>query len=71
MPTTSYRNALLWVFDRLSVDGGLTLGEQKYTMLQVGKVLRGLDSPASRYVPNDWSDSALLTGIGEMKGTGK
>ena len=26
-----YRNALLWAFDRLSIDGGMTGKEQKHT----------------------------------------
>jgi hypothetical protein len=55
-----YRNALCWAFDRLSLDGGETLKEQKYTMNEIGKVLRGLPSAASNYEPRSWVPSAQL-----------
>jgi hypothetical protein len=57
----SHRNALLWAFDRLSIDGGMTVKEQKRTMLEIGNVLRGRPSVAANYRPNDWDDSALLS----------
>lgn len=55
-----YRNALMWAFDRLSVDGGMTVREHHYTMRQIGNVLRGLPSPAATYKPKEWDDSAAL-----------
>ena len=57
---TAYRNALLWAFDRLSVTGGMPLKEQRYTMQQIGNVLRGIPSPAATYEPNEWDDSQTL-----------
>lgn len=54
------RAALLWAFDRLSIDD-MTKREQQRTMLEIGNVLTGKPSPASSYVPNDWDDSAKLT----------
>jgi hypothetical protein len=57
---TAYRNALLWAFDRLSVTGGMSLKEQRYTMQQIGNVLRGIPSPAAIYEPNEWDDSQTL-----------
>lgn len=56
----AYRNALLWAFDRLSIDGGMTIEEQRRTMREIGNVLRGIPSPAATYKPNDWDDSASL-----------
>lgn len=61
MSETAYRNALMWAFDRLSIDGGMTVREQRRTMNEIGNVLRGRPSPAATYVPNDWDDSATLT----------
>lgn len=55
----AYRSALMWAFDRLSVTGGMTPREQRYTMEQIGNVLTGRPSPAASYEPNDWDDSAL------------
>lgn len=52
-----YRNALLWAFDRLSVDGGMTRKEQKTTMTEIGRVLCGDPSWAGRYIPSEWADS--------------
>lgn len=57
----AYRCALLWAFDRLSVDGGMTLLEQRRTMQEIGNVLRGRSSPAATYQPNEWDDSAALS----------
>lgn len=56
---TEYRNALLWAFDRLSVDR-MTPSEIRRTMIEVGKVLQGKPSPAARYMPNQWDDSQTL-----------
>lgn len=55
-----YRNALMWAFDRLGVDGGMSAREQLHTMREIGKVLCGRPSPAARYKPNDWDSSAKL-----------
>lgn len=55
-----YRNALMWAFDRLGVDGGMTEKEQLRTMREIGNVLCGRRSPASAYEPNDWDSSAKL-----------
>lgn len=57
-----YRNALLWTFDRLSIDGGMTASEQRSTMREIGNVLCNLPSPAARYKPNKWDDSAAVVG---------
>lgn len=57
---TAYRNALMWAFDRLSIDGGMTRTEQLRTMREIGNVLIGRPSPAAIYQPNDWDDSAKL-----------
>ena len=51
-----YRNALLWAFDRLSVDD-MTKRERQQTMLGIGNVLTGKPSPAATYVPNEWDNS--------------
>jgi hypothetical protein len=56
----AYRNALMWAFDRLGVDGGMTEKEQLHTMREIGKVLTGRPSPAANYKPNDWDSSAGL-----------
>lgn len=55
-----YRNALMWAFDRLGVDGGMTEKEQLRTMREIGNVLCGKRSPAAAYEPNDWDSSAKL-----------
>lgn len=57
----AYRNALMWAFDRLGVDGGMTVKEQIHTMREIGKVLCGRPSPAATYKPNDWDSSANLS----------
>lgn len=57
---TKYRNALMWAFDRLTIDGGMTPREQRYTFEQIGKVLMGEPSPADSYVPNEWDHSVNL-----------
>lgn len=57
---TRLRAALLWAFDRLSVDDGMTKREQRDTMLEIGNVLTGKPSPAASYVPQEWVDSAKL-----------
>jgi hypothetical protein len=54
------RKALMWAFDRLSVDGGMNAPEQRHTMREIGKVLCGRPSPAASYKPNEWDDSAAL-----------
>jgi hypothetical protein len=56
----AYRNALMWAFDRLGVDGGMSEKEQLHTMREIGKVLTGRPSPAANYKPNDWDSSAGL-----------
>jgi hypothetical protein len=56
----AYRNALMWAFDRLGVDGGMTAKEQLHTMREIGKVLCGRASPAATYKPNDWDSSAAI-----------
>lgn len=58
--------ALMWVFDRLSVDGGLALKEQQKTYREVGRVLLGLPSVASKYLPNDWDDSVKIMKGGSL-----
>lgn len=55
---TKFRNALLWAFDRLSIDGGMTEREQATTMRELGNVLMGRPSPAGEYVPVEWAGSA-------------
>lgn len=60
MTEATYRNALLWAFDRLSVTGGMNPTEQRRTMKEIGNVLTGRTSPAGTYQPNDWDDSAKL-----------
>jgi hypothetical protein len=61
MADDSYRNALLWAFDRLSVTGGMNAAEQRRTMKEIGNVLTGRPSPAATYRPNDWDESAALS----------
>lgn len=56
----AYRNALFWAFDRLSVTGGMTAQEQRYTMQQIGNVLTGRASCAATYEPHEWDASAQL-----------
>lgn len=60
-----YRSALLWAFDRLGVDDGMSAREQRHTMIELGKVLTGKSSPAARYHPKEWADSARLVSHGE------
>jgi hypothetical protein len=60
MSDETYRNALLWAFDRLSVTGGMNPDEQRRTMKEIGNVLTGRPSPAATYQPNDWDDSVKL-----------
>lgn len=60
-----YRNALLWVFDRLSVDR-MTPGEIRRTMTEVGKVLTGKPSPASGYEPGERDESRKLAASPEL-----
>lgn len=59
---TRYRNALMWAFDRLKLDGGMTPREQRYTFDQIGNVLLGRSSPASSYVAPCHADSVKLEG---------
>lgn len=63
-----YRNALMWVFDRMTVDGGMTAREQLRTAKEIGRVLSDLPSEAATYQPNDWDDSAKLTPSGFQQG---
>ncbi len=57
-----YRNALMWVFDRLSIGApGMTAAEQHRTFIEIGKVLRGIASPAADYRPAEWDESAKLS----------
>lgn len=44
-----YRNALLWAFERLSGTGGMNADEQRRTMREIGKVLSGQPSTASKF----------------------
>jgi hypothetical protein len=61
----AYRNALMWAFDRLTIGyGGMNEREQQHTAKEIGNVLLGRDSPAERYSPNEWDDSAKLTEAG-------
>jgi hypothetical protein len=61
----AYRNALMWAFDRLTIGyGGMTEAEQHHTAKEIGNVLIDRDSPAARYTPNEWDDSAKLTEAG-------
>ncbi len=53
--------ALMWVFDRTGIDGGMTAAECKNTAEEIGKVLAGKPSVAARYVPNKWDASVELT----------
>ena len=61
MREDNYRNALMWVFDRLSVDDGLTPQQQRKTLVEIGNVLQQRPSVASDYMPDEWTDSAKLT----------
>lgn len=54
--------ALMWVFDRTDVDGGMTEDECKNTAEEIGKILADMPSVAARYVPNEWDASVGLTG---------
>lgn len=60
MTNDTYRSALLWAFDRLSVTGGMNPAEQRRTMKEIGNVLTGRPSPAGTYQPSGWDDSAKL-----------
>lgn len=64
------RRCLLWCFDRLSLDSGMNVKEQKYTMQQIGKVLLGEPSPASKYKAAEWSDSTKLEARRALEGKG-
>jgi len=55
-----YRSALLWVFDRLTIDGGMMTREQRYTFEQIGNVLMGKPSPADSYQPKEWAASTKI-----------
>ncbi len=48
---TPERRALMWVYDRLSVDG-LTAKEIAKTHREIGNVILGRKSPASDYDPD-------------------
>ena len=67
--TTRYRNALLWAFDRLSVDGDMTAKEQRTTQKEIGQVLLGKPSRAAAYDPDEWADSAQFSPNRNTEGT--
>lgn len=71
MREREYRNALMWAFDRLGVDGGMSPREQLHTMREIGKVLCGRRSPAATYKPNDWDSSAKLPSNHEACNSGR
>lgn len=54
----SLRAALRWAYDRLDIDGGMTLAEQRRTVEQIGNTLAGQPSRASDYRPD--SDEASM-----------
>ena len=54
----SLRAALRWAYDRLDIDGGMTLSEQRRTVEQIGNTLAGQPSRASDYRPD--SDEASI-----------
>ena len=56
---SKYERAVMWAFDRLSVDN-LTAREIAETRRQLGMVLLGRECAAVRYEPNEWDDSARL-----------
>jgi hypothetical protein len=41
----TYRAALQWAFERLSIDGGMTAKEQQMTYREIGNVLLGRPTP--------------------------
>ena len=55
------RAALMWTFDRAELDGGMTEGECQHTAEEIGKVLTGKPSIATRYVSKEWDASAKLS----------
>ncbi len=55
--TCKYRNALMWAYDRLTVDNP-TKKEMGATILEIGKVLSEQSSVAMAYAPNEWDPSA-------------
>src|SRR5262245_38516514 len=61
--------ALCWIYDRITVDDGMTPKEQRETIRQIKNVIVGNPSPASKYVPNEWDasksvlEAALTAGV--------
>jgi hypothetical protein len=51
------RRCLLWAYDLLSVDGGMTEKEQEVAFEEIGKVLRGDPARSDAWTPNEWDDS--------------
>lgn len=60
----AYRNALMWAFDRLSIDH-MTEAMRRRTAAEIGKVLCGKSSPAAIYEPAEWSDSTIFVAHSE------
>lgn len=57
--------ALMWVYDRITVDSGMTKNETDRTAAEIRKALRGEKSDATAYKPELWHQSparALLAG---------
>jgi hypothetical protein len=54
--------ALMWCLDRLAIDGGMNERQQIRTAIEIIEVLLKHPSVASRYQPNEWSDSAKIQG---------
>jgi hypothetical protein len=55
--TCKYRNALMWAYDRITVDNP-TKKEMSATLIEIGKVLSEQPSVATDYAPNKWDQSA-------------
>ena len=58
-----YRNALMWALDYFGTDG-LTKKERARGIREIANVLTGRPSRATTYIPNEWDDSAKITGGG-------
>lgn len=52
-----FRNALLWTFERMSVDGGMTPAETRRTIKEISNVLQGRHSVAAEYEPEPVSST--------------
>jgi hypothetical protein len=66
MSEKDLKRALMWAFDRLSTDSGMDKREQRTTAREIGKVLLGQPSQATRYRPNEDDDSVKLLGGAEV-----